>query len=127
MKLSVLCSLIAAGALCAGCAHVGPPADASARLVCKDGTPLTHNGECGGRGGIDRQASTDKTRTLRDTQVSGAAAAGQPGEVWATPAAKTYLCQGDPDYGRSKEGQFMSQSDARAKGLKPASGSHCGS
>jgi hypothetical protein len=126
MKRPVLSSVLAAAALCGGCAHMGPPADANPHLVCKDGTPLTHNGECGGRGGIDRRASADKTHKLRETQVSGAAAASRPGEVWATPAAKRYLCQGEPDYGKTKEGRFMSESDARTKGLQPANGKACG-
>jgi len=125
MKVSVLCSVLAAAALCSGCAHVGPPADASARLVCKDGTPFTHNGECGGRGGVDRSASAAKTQTLRDTQVSGAAAASQRGEVWATPAAKTYYCHGDREYGQAKEGKYMSESEAMAKGLHAAGGKRC--
>lgn len=127
MKLSVLSSLVATAALCAGCAHMGPPADANPHLVCKDGTPMTHNGECGGRGGVDRQASAEKTHKLRETQVSGAGAAHQPGEVWATPAAKTYLCQGEPDYGKTKEGKFMSEHDAQAQGMHAANGKSCGS
>jgi hypothetical protein len=125
MKLTVLSSLFAAAALCAGCAHVGPPADASPRVVCKDGTPLTHSGECGGHGGIDQRASAAKSQTLRDTQVSGAAAAHQPGEVWATPAARTYYCQGDREYGQAREGKYMSETDAIAKGLHAAGGKRC--
>jgi hypothetical protein len=125
MKVSLLSAVLAATALCGGCAHVGPPADASARLVCKDGTPLTHNGECGGHGGIDRHASAEKTQTLRDTQVSGAAGANQHGEVWATPAAKTYYCHGDREYGQAKEGKYMSESDALAHGLHAAGGKRC--
>jgi hypothetical protein len=127
MKLSLLPpSVLCVAALCGGCAHhMAPPADASARVTCKNGTPFTHNGECGGQGGVDHQATREKTQSLRDTQVSGAGAAHQPGEVWATPAAKTYYCHGDREYGQAKEGKYMSESEAMAKGLHAAGGKRC--
>lgn len=127
MKLAFV-SILSIAALCGGCAthHMAPPADASARVMCRNGQPLTAPGECVGKGGIDRQATREKTQTLRDTQASGAAGATKPHEVWATPAAKTYYCQGDSEYGHAKEGQYMSESDAMAKGLHPAGGKHCG-
>jgi hypothetical protein len=126
MKLSFLSlSVLSAAALCGGCAHTGHPADSSPRVVCKDGTPYTGNGECGGRGGIDRHATNEKSSRLRDAQVSGAGAAGHPGEVWATPATKTYVCPGDRDYGVSKEGQYIGEAEAKAKGWRPAGGQPC--
>jgi len=127
MRLSTLTpSIVCVAALVGGCAHTAAPAGASARVVCKDGTQHTENGECGGRGGIDHQATRQKSQALRDSQVSGAAAAGKPDEVWAAPAAKVYYCHGDPGYGSAKEGKFMSESEAAAKGLHAAHGKHCG-
>lgn len=114
---------------CAGCAHQMHAADSSPRVVCRDGTSMSENNECGGHGGVSQHATSDKTRSLRATQAAGAAAAagGKPDEVWAMPAAKTYACRGDADYGKSREGQYMSEQDARSKGMHPAAGSTCGS
>jgi hypothetical protein len=129
MRLTLLStSVLAAAALCSGCAHQGkPPADASARAVCRSGTAMTAAGECGGEGGIDRQATREKSQQLRETQASGAAAALKPDEVWATPASKTYYCHDRPEYGKAKEGKYMTQSEAVAKGLHPADGKRCAS
>jgi len=125
MKLPALCSVFSAALLCVGCSHMGQPAAASARIVCKDGTALTPKGDCGGHGGIDRQATAARSQTLRQSQVSGAAAANRPGEVWATPATKSYVCEGQSEYGKTKEGQYMSEGDAQSKGMHPAHGKRC--
>lgn len=129
MKLTLVSlSVFSIAALCGGCAHQPtPPADASASVTCRNGSPLTAGGECGGKGGIDRQATREKSQSLRATQASGAGAASKAGEVWATPATKTYYCQGDREYGQAKEGKYMSESEAMAKGLHAAGGKHCAS
>jgi hypothetical protein len=128
MKLTFLpVSLLSIAALCGGCAdRSAPPADASARVMCRNGSPLTAGGECGGKGGSDRQATREKSQVQRETQAAGAAAANKPGQVWATPASKSYYCQGDRDYGQAKEGKYMSESEAIAKGLHASGGKHCG-
>jgi len=75
------------------------------RAVCKDGTPYegaTLRGACSGRGGVDRGAS---------------------GQVWVSQGSKVYHCVGDRLYGKTKAGRYMSQAEARAKGLRPVKGS----
>jgi hypothetical protein len=122
---ATLCSL---AALAGGCAE--PPmkaADASPRVMCRDGTTMSHNNECGGHGGIDRHATAEHGHALRERQALGAGHERKPGEVWATPAAKTYYCRDASEYGNSKEGQYLSEADARAKGFHPAGGKNCAS
>lgn len=111
--------------LVAGCAHTSPkpPADASASLVCRDGSPFTEKGQCAGHGGIDHERSQAKAEQSRDKDAKAERAAGAPGEVWADPARKTYVCSSDPDYGKAGEGQYMTEAQAKAKGLQPAHGS----
>lgn len=126
MKSRILfVSAIAAAALAAGCAHQSPkpPANASPTLACRDGTPFTEKGGCDGHGGIDRQASASKAQQFDQKQAQSTKAAGAPGEVWALPATKTYVCRSDADYGKEREGQYMSEAQAQAKGFKPAHGS----
>lgn len=119
---------IAALLLVAGCG-AGMPASAQGRpgsspvTVCKDGSSFTLEGACGGHGGIDRAATRDKAARFRDTQAMGARQEDRPDEVWAMPAARTYACHGDRDFGTAREGQFMPEAKARARGMHPARGS----
>ena len=111
-----------------------PDAAATVKAVCKDGTPFegtTLRGACRGHGGVDKAASAG-TPAAAATPAKPAAPAttapapgGGAGQVWANEANKVYHCQGDRYYGKTKQGEYMSESDAKAKGFHAARGKAC--
>ncbi len=54
-----------------------------------------------------------------------AAPGGGPGLVWLNSGNNVYHCNGDPYYGKTKAGAYMSETDAKAKGGRPAGGKVC--
>ena len=111
-----------------------PDAAATVKAVCKDGTPFegtTLRGACRGHGGVDKAASAG-TPAVAATPAKPAAPAttapapgGGAGQVWANEATKAYPCQGDRYYGKTKHGEYMSEADAKAKGMHASHNKAC--
>jgi hypothetical protein len=53
------------------------------------------------------------------------AAGGGNGKVWVNSETKVYHCQDDRYYGKTKQGEYMSEADAVAKGARPSHGKAC--
>lgn len=108
--------------------------------LCKDGTEYTgasKRGACRGHKGIkewyaDKEVPAAKEPTpttatpapataapASPTKSSATAPAAGSGKVWVNTRSKIYHCEGSRFYGNTKEGEYMSEADAQAKGYNP--------
>jgi|ERR1700733_5656468 hypothetical protein len=145
MKSALLSAVIAAGVWLAPFAY-GQTATTTATVTatCKDGTDFsgtTRSGACRGHKGVASWGTADASPGTASTAqqaapaksaagasgASGTASAkqGAPGQVWVNSASKVYHCPGDRYYGKTKAGEFMSQSAAVAAGAHPSGGKAC--
>jgi hypothetical protein len=111
--------------------------------TCKDGTPFsgtTRSGACRGHGGVKSwdtaaPATTAPTTGAATTPATGAATPPAPtthgapgaGQVWVNTASKVYHCPGDHWYGKTKAGEYMSESQAKSSGFRPDHNKACAS
>jgi hypothetical protein len=128
---------------------------AGATGQCKDGTYTTsptHKGACSDHGGVknwfadkqstpataatDRKGKGDETTpksagnnaertTSTDRSNASVAPGGGAGKVWVNTKSKVYHCRNDRWYGKTKQGEYMSEAEAKAKGNHADHGKAC--
>jgi hypothetical protein len=126
------------------------PADATGQ--CKDGSytnAASKSGACSGHkgvktwyGGKDNATSTaapaksgaaaptssaPMSATPAPTKSASAApaAGGGAGKVWVNTDSKVYHCEKDSMYGKTKQGEYMTEAQAKASGARPSRGKEC--
>ncbi|MEW6344976.1 MAG: hypothetical protein RXR20_07755 [Paraburkholderia sp.] len=155
MKKLILSMAAVAGLLAATASYAQVPASAPAGTtgLCKDGSfysGATKKGACKGHKGIQTwygassaagaasapaaAASAPAATPAKApaaapataaSSAKAAAAGGGPGQVWVNTSTKVYHCPGDRYYGKTKQGTYMSEADAKAKGYRADAGKAC--
>ncbi len=127
-------------------------ASAGSTGQCKDGsytTNATKKGACAGHQGVkdwfaDAAAAPVTIGTAQSPVVAGAAASTTPnsvsgtvasprpaapgggaGQVWVNTKSSVYHCFGTPFYGKTKQGQYMTEAAAKAAGDRADRGKAC--
>ncbi len=136
-------SILAAGFIVAAAATHAQTATVAA--ICKDGSPWSgahRSGACRGHGGVQAFGTSSAqtamppntaTQSTPSSAPASIAAASTPtaaqrgiaGQVWINASSKVYHCQGDRDYGHTKQGSYMTESAAKASGARPSRGKVC--
>jgi hypothetical protein len=105
--------------------------------TCKDGTAFTgtkRSGACRGHGGVQSwgtEATTTGTAATPSTPTTSTSPRATPnpgggaGQVWVNTASKVYHCPGTRWYGKTKQGSYMSEAEAKAQGARPDHGKAC--
>ena len=110
---------------------------ATVTATCKDGSTfsgMTRSGACRGHGGVQTwgaaplaTAPTPAAPPPQPAPTTAGNTNAAPGQVWVNTASKVYHCPGTRYYGKTKQGAYMSEAQARAAGDRPAYGKACGS
>ena len=81
------------------------------------------------KGRMDKGAMTEKesSRAMAQTTAERTqpAAGGGAGKVWVNTASNVYHCEGTRWYGKTKKGEYMSESEAKAKNAHADHGKAC--
>ncbi len=115
-------------------ASQGAPPEATAR--CNDGSYSKAKQKwqaCGGHKGVQTWFAGGSTGPAKSTAAGPAPAAAQPpaagdnaGKVWVNQQTKVYHCPGSKFFGKTKNGVYMTEAEAKKAGAHPDRGKPCG-
>ena len=71
------------------------------------------------------QTASGNAATPASASATKAAMGGGAGKVWVNASSKTYHCEGSKFYGKTKDGEYMSEADAKSKGHHGVRGKAC--
>jgi len=154
MNLSFASLALTVGLIASSVALAQAPAGAPAgsTALCKDGSHTSTDskkGACSGHKGVKdwygptaaaatpakaaapapaaepAKATPPATKTTSTTASTAPAAGGGAGKVWVNTDSKVYHCSGTKYYGKTKQGEYMTESAAKAAGAHADHGKAC--
>ena len=155
MKRSLISLALAAGLFVSSSAFAQAPAAAPSGStgLCKDGSYTsneTKKGACAGHKGVKdwfgsktaaaeapakvaapasapavAAAKTAPATTKAAVPSMAPAAGGGPGQVWVNSSSKVYHCSGTKYYGKTKQGEYMTEAAAKTAGNHADHGKAC--
>ncbi|MGC1412771.1 MAG: hypothetical protein WA864_27965 [Acetobacteraceae bacterium] len=116
-----------------------PGTPGAVAATCKDGTAFSGNskkGACSGHGGVKTWGTNAAAATpaagantapspTKSATVATAKPGGGVGQVWVNTDSKVYHCSGTRWYGKTKQGEYMSEQAAKTSGFRPADNKTC--
>ena len=111
MRAALLSACLLTGLAVAPQAHAADKPTVTAK--CKDGTDFSgtsRQGACSRHGGVASFTGDPAPLASR---------------VWFNTDSKVYHCKGDPAFGKTKEGKYVTEAEAREDGGKIRAGKPC--
>jgi hypothetical protein len=151
-KLLAAVAMFACIALPASYAQAPAGAPAGSTGLCKDGSftsNATKKGACAGHKGVNEwfaateatgqsatapSAKASSSRNAKpitpkaaepSTGPTATAPAGGAGKVWVNTESKVYHCAGTRYFGKTKQGEYMTEAQAKAAGARADHGKPC--
>ena len=140
IKSIILASILSVVGI-AGSLHSAMASDAGATVnaTCNDGTAYagtSKKGACSGHKGVKEwdaaasaaaaPAAAPVAPAAKVSAPMAPAAGGGAGKVWVNSKTKVYHCEGTAYYGKTKEGSYMAEAEAKAAGNHADHGKACG-
>jgi hypothetical protein len=97
------------------------------RLVCEGRVPLAEAQQAIARNWVAAYQRYHRERVSATSHGIPLQSSGTPGagKVWVNTATKVYHCPGDRFYGKTKHGEYLTESQAKAQGDRPNHGKSC--